>query len=817
MGRSMLKILKSLLPNIRSLLQWLAGFVAAFVSNVLVLRVPLIVAAASYFMFSKPDQIQELYLILASDLLHNLIRIIAFVFAAALLCVAINECARQVWVNQPEANTRQISNNHARGNDNEAGGNNLTWVRAGIACGIGVVPLVGIAVGLYRTTGYFGLPDLQEVVTKLAEKPLSPDDKANFDKLTGGFQGLHQDALFAISLLKWTATACLISAVAAVLVDAIRKRGLGNPGWFRGIEGNIFLITGVLVAAFSLQALWLMKCVSGLFVSVAVLLGTLTWLTLFLLVLLFFLLRLQNVSRRVGLSMAGCLVVLALVADWMGLNDNHTIRSVENPTNAEVGGLIQDEFYAWWQSRPPERVKAFKADGRPFPVFVVAARGGGIYAAYQTAITLARLYDRCPAVIDHIFLVSSVSGGSVGAAAFKEAVQFKPASNKTKCTDEGLGGSGDIETLLDRFFRTDFLSPLAASALFPDFAQRFLPYPIPAFDRARAFERALEVGWTDATSGKSDALSQGILQDRKMGDGPILFMNVTQAETGEQHVVAPTNDDIQWGRSAVNSAYGTITPFGEDIALSTAATLSSRFPLILPPASVALETRHFLLWPAIATRFVDGGYFENSGADTALNVIQWIEGESPTKQVRKPGVHGIKVRKFPEYIFKMIVLGHSAYYSRLYEGAQIEANSFSELLTPVDAFMQTREVRGDQAVSRATTALDQPPNLGKEQWRVAQVNLNHRFFKFPLGWQLSSITRRLIAASIADTGVCNAPSGIELDGPNGTPSGMTGFVESFQKNACDQCKIVRDVNAGLGRPKPKPKDDDPVDRCDIGR
>lgn len=748
-------------------------------------------------MFSNPDQIQELYFILASDLWHNLVQIVTFVVAAAMLCAAINECARQVWANQ-------------------AGGR-PTWIRACIACGIGVAPLVGAAVGLYRTTGYFGLPDLQQVVTKLAEKPPSPEEKTYFDQLTGGFPSLHQDALFAISLLRWTATICLIAATVAVLVEAIRRRGPGNPTWFRWIERNIFLGTTILVLMFSLQAMWLAKCVSAFLITIAAIFGTLTWLSLFLIVLLFFLFRLQNVSLRFGLSMAGSLIVVALISDWAGLNDNHTVRSVENPTNAEVGGLIQDEFDAWWENRPPERVKAFKKQGRPFPVFVVAARGGGIYAAYQTAITLARLYDRCPAIVDHIFLVSSVSGGSVGAAAFKSAVQFMPAPNKTKCTDVGLNRPGTIETLLDQFFRNDFLSPLAASALFPDFAQRFLPYPIPAFDRARAFERALEVGWANATSGKSDALSQGILQGRKVGDGPILFMNVTQAETGEQHVVAPTNDDIQWGRSGVNSAFGSITPFGEDIALSTAATLSSRFPLILPPASVALEARKLLLWPAIATRYVDGGYFENSGASTALNVIQWIEAERSAKKIRKSGVHGIKVKTFPEFIFKMIVLGHSAYYSRLYEGAQIEANSFSELLTPVDAFMQTREVRGDQAVSRASTALDQPPNLGEEQWRLAQVNLNHRFFKFPLGWQLSSITRRLIAANIADAGVCNAPSGIELEGPNGVPSGMTGFVESFQQNACDQCKIVRDVNAGLGRPKAKPKDDDPADMCDISR
>ena len=59
-----------------------------------------------------------------------------------------------------------------------------------------------------------------------------------------------------------------------------------------------------------------------------------------------------------------------------------------------------------------------------YPVFVVSAQGGGLYAAYNTATFLARLIDLCPGFRRHLFAISSVSGGSVGAAVFASALRL---------------------------------------------------------------------------------------------------------------------------------------------------------------------------------------------------------------------------------------------------------------------------------------------------------------------------------------------------------------------------------------------------------
>ena len=118
--------------------------------------------------------------------------------------------------------------------------------------------------------------------------------------------------------------------------------------------------------------------------------------------------------------------------------------------------------------------------GKIHPLFIVATEGGGIRAAYWTATVLGELQDKNPTFASHVFAISGVSGGSLGALVF-DALLAEPNPEKFK------GKARDI-------LGQDFLSPALASMLYPDFVQRFLPFPVPHFDRARA----LEMGWEKA-------------------------------------------------------------------------------------------------------------------------------------------------------------------------------------------------------------------------------------------------------------------------------------------------------------------------------
>src|SRR5205814_10155004 len=61
---------------------------------------------------------------------------------------------------------------------------------------------------------------------------------------------------------------------------------------------------------------------------------------------------------------------------------------------------------------------------------------------------------------------------------------------------------------------------------------------------------------------------------------------------------------------------------GGDVPLSAAAHLSARFPYLSPGARVMAH-------PERCGHFVDGGYFENSGAATLLDLVEALPDDVP--------------------------------------------------------------------------------------------------------------------------------------------------------------------------------------------
>src|SRR5207237_9639901 len=109
--------------------------------------------------------------------------------------------------------------------------------------------------------------------------------------------------------------------------------------------------------------------------------------------------------------------------------------------------------------------------------------GGGIRAAYWTAIVLGALQDSNPNFAPHLFAISGVSGGSLGAVVF-EALLAESAR-------------GSFQESVHKVLGQDFLSPALGSMLYPDLVQRFIPFPIPYFDRGRSLEMGWEKAWRD--------------------------------------------------------------------------------------------------------------------------------------------------------------------------------------------------------------------------------------------------------------------------------------------------------------------------------
>jgi hypothetical protein len=109
------------------------------------------------------------------------------------------------------------------------------------------------------------------------------------------------------------------------------------------------------------------------------------------------------------------------------------------------------------------------------------------------------------------------------------------------------------------------------------------------------------------------------LWDDKVHWTPALFLNATWVETGKrliasnvQIVVAGAEEDF----ADVEDAQRFFAP--RSLALSTAAHMSARFTYVSPAGTLVKDGK-------VHGRVVDGGYFENSGATTTLEVLLTID------------------------------------------------------------------------------------------------------------------------------------------------------------------------------------------------
>jgi len=163
----------------------------------------------------------------------------------------------------------------------------------------------------------------------------------------------------------------------------------------------------------------------------------------------------------------------------------------------------------------------------------------------------------------------------------------------------------------------DALAPLLASMSSPDLLQRFIPFALVRRDRAAQLEMGWEEGWSDANKSSPDALRQPLLS-LYANDGasklPSLFLNGTSMETGGRLL---TSNCLL---ADLRNTGDTLAILGSDVRISTAAHNSARFPYVSPVGG--LPTHHV----------ADGGYFENSGSATALQIFKVIAQTGSFKQ-----------------------------------------------------------------------------------------------------------------------------------------------------------------------------------------
>lgn len=271
-------------------------------------------------------------------------------------------------------------------------------------------------------------------------------------------------------------------------------------------------------------------------------------------------------------------------------------------------------FYNWLQQHEAE----LKNDSLDLlPVIFAHADGGASRSGYWTASVLGKLDSATDQRFSrHLFALSGASGGSVGNATFFSLLYLR--HYETLYTDS-LNRSGLIRPAMD-FLKTDFLTYTLARMLGPDIFNSI--YPLMA-DRARALEYAMEQG-----AGKRVWLNGFFASpfSRFATDGiasyplPALCINTTRMQDGMPGVISNIRiDTAVFGRRL--DVLSLLDP-GEDMHLSTAVVMGARFPYISPAGCITREettedgrkhkARHY---------FVDGGYFDNSGAGVVHEMI----------------------------------------------------------------------------------------------------------------------------------------------------------------------------------------------------
>ncbi|MER9791699.1 hypothetical protein [Mesorhizobium sp. M0213] len=402
---------------------------------------------------------------------------------------------------------------------------------------------------------------------------------------------------------------------------------------------------------------------------------------------------------------------------------------------------VNEALTSWIGAR--RDLDAYKAAHLPYPVIFVSAEGGGIYAAAHAYETLSILASRCPTFAQHVFVAVGVSGGAFGNALFNSSL-----SDDQNAYSPCSPGDFRIDTTP---LREDHLSPVLGRLLLLEIVDRLVPGEWLERDRASMLTESFRT-----SSKNSDYLATAIGQSwQPTSARPALAAVSTNMRDGQRFVISPivptwTETTAEWWPSA--SMY---SPY--DISVIEAAGVSARFPWITPTARLRVSET--------ADRFLaDGGYFENSGADTVLDLINEMKAIANVQQYKEKNYqdaensscglyisenfrknvdwNGCSIHVFPIHL--AITSSSLNPVERQEEADRLLGRADSSfLLDPVTTLLSTRSSRGVLALERASMELcgtrggeciSKPG--GSLGFFVSYVSAKE--LELPLGWYISA-------------------------------------------------------------------------------
>jgi len=295
------------------------------------------------------------------------------------------------------------------------------------------------------------------------------------------------------------------------------------------------------------------------------------------------------------------------------VNETHKVYLREAPATDYDKRIIFRTYAINWLA---QHEAALLNDSIPVvPMIFVHSDGGASRSGYWVASVLGRLDSLSQGYFsDHLFVLSGASGGSVGNTTFyallKKSIEQGP--RQYNLTQQARS-----------FLKTDFLTFTVSRMLGSELSNYVLPF---TDDRARTLERSLETGMSEQDS-LYGYFSRGFssFNNLKVNDRllPILCINTTRMQDGKPGIISNVRMDstIYGNRVDVLS----LIPQGRELNISSAVIMGARFPYLSPAGRIDEELLHEDKKEIRKHYFVDGGYFDNSGAGVVHEMIMELQ------------------------------------------------------------------------------------------------------------------------------------------------------------------------------------------------
>jgi hypothetical protein len=442
--------------------------------------------------------------------------------------------------------------------------------------------------------------------------------------------------------------------------------------------------------------------------------------------------------------------LLFVAAFIIGFHETHYVRTIEAPQkdNEYATRPTLEAYLTEWLNAKHVIADTSTAG---YDMYFIMANGGASRSGYWTATVLGTLEDSSIAAVqrgelgerfsDRIFCLSGTSGGGVGVATF-----FALLQNKQVTSDKSFARSAKA------YLQQDYFTYTFARMLGPDFFNYIFPF-ISKKDRAVALEETFESSTTDGTDKVYPLnFSEPFSGFKAMKQGrinlPILCVNTTRMQDGNPGVVSNLSLDESIFNKRVDVVKLLAKPL--DFSIASGSILSARFPYLSPAGRIGDQY------------FVDGGYFDNSGAGVVQEMIRGILTIGRKDSVQH-GKESLLYQQVSKLRFKVLhitnspVIHDSTYLTSV---APIKNDLLAPVLTIVGAYdMQTTVndrrlmnfIDDVPAISQSKADYTQIP-LYKDTAEWNHDPLRYRYAAEPayaMNWFMSDTTTRRIDARLA--------------------------------------------------------------------